>query len=114
MKYNSTLSATVSSNLKRVCADHDISTRDLASRLKDGAGQKSVWNLLNNQHSPTLKTLEPICKALMISPAALMVPELDSSLLVSRRLPRLIEKYAKMTPTQRDWLENIIYIMIRE
>lgn len=107
-----TLSETVSGNLKRVCADFDISTRDLASRLEDGAGQKSVWNLLNNQHSPTLKTLEPICRALMVSPAALMVPGIPTSLLVSRRLNRLIENYSKMTAVQRDNLEDVIKEML--
>ena len=113
-RHDVTLSETVSINLKRVCADFDISTRDLASRLGGGAGQKSIWNLLNNQHSPTLKTLEPICRALMVSPSALMVPGLDTSLLVSRRLPRLIEKYARMTQTQRDKLEDVIAGMIGE
>ena len=104
-----TLSETVADNLKRVCADFDISTRDLASRLEDGAGQKSIWNLLNNQHSPTLKTLEPVCKALMVSPAALMVAGMPTSLLVSRRLNRLITKYSQMTPSQRDKLEELIH-----
>jgi transcriptional regulator with XRE-family HTH domain len=103
-----TLSETVSANLKRVCADFDISTRDLASRLEDGAGQKSIWNLLNNQHSPTLKTLEPVCRALMISPAALMVAGIPTSLLVSRRLNRLIETYSQLTSSQRDDLEDVI------
>jgi transcriptional regulator with XRE-family HTH domain len=103
-----TLSETVSSNLKRVCADFDVSTRDLASRLEDGAGQKSIWNLLNNQHSPTLKTLEPVCRALMVSPAALMVPGIPTSLLVSRRLNRLIETYSQLTSSQRDDLEDVI------
>ena len=103
-----TLSETVSHNLKRVCADFDISTRDLASRLEDGAGQKSIWNLLNNQHSPTLKTLEPVCRALMVSPAALMVPNIPTSLLVSRRLNRLIETYSQLTSSQRDDLEDVI------
>ena len=104
-----TLSETVAANLKRVCADFDVSTRDLASRLEDGVGgQKSIWNLLNAQHSPTLKTLEPVCRALMVSPAALMVPNIPTSLLVSRRLNRLIETYSQLTSSQRDDLEDVI------
>ena len=109
-----TLSETVSANLKRVCADFDISTRDLASRLDDGAGQKSIWNLLNAAHSPTLKTLEPICRALMVSPAALMVPGIPTGLLVSRRLNRLIENYSKMSAVQRDNLEDVIKGMLED
>ena len=107
-----TLSEIVAANLKRVCADFDVSTRDLASRIDGTAGQKSVWNLLNNQHSPTLKTLEPVCKALMVSPSALMVPGIDTALLVSRRLNRLIENYARMSPSQRDDLEDVIAQMV--
>ena len=110
-----TLSQTVSANLKRVCADFDVSTRDLASRLEDGVGgQKSIWNLLNAQHSPTLKTLEPVCRALMVSPAALMVPNIPTSLLVSRRLNRLIVNYSKMSAVQRDNLEDVIKGMLED
>ena len=102
------LNTIVADNLKRVCAEFDISTRDLASRIDGAAGQKSVWNLLNGRHSPTLKTLEPVCKALMISPAALMVPNMPAGLLVSLRLNRMIERYSRMTPTQRDQLEDFL------
>ena len=78
-----------------------------ASRVGTSS-QKSIWNLLNEEHSPTLKTLEPVFRALMISPAAAMTPGIDTSLLVSRKLPRLIEKYARMNPAQRDKFEDII------
>jgi len=106
-RHDVTLSEIVSTNIKRVCVDFDISTRDLASRVGTSS-QKSIWNLLNEEHSPTLKTLEPVFRALMISPAAAMTPSIDTSLLVSRKLPRLIEKYARMSPTQRDKFEDII------
>ena len=101
------LSTIVANNLKQVCADFDVSTRDLAQRMGEKS-QKSVWNLLNNEHSPRLSTLEPVCKVLMVSPQAVVTPNIDSSLLVSRRLPRLIEKYNRMTPAQRDNLEDAI------
>ena len=51
-----TLSETVASNLKRVCAEWDISTRDLAQRMGEKS-QKSVWNLLNNEHRHFAKNL---------------------------------------------------------
>ena len=108
-----TLSETVASNLKRVCAEWDISTRDLAQRMGEKS-QKSVWNLLNNEHSPRLSTLEPLCRVLMVSPQAVVTPNIDTSLLVSRRLPRLIESYSRMTPTQRDNLEDFIKEMPAE
>ena len=83
------MSQTVANNLKRVCIEHDISTRDLAQRMGEKS-QKSVWNLLNNEHSPRLSTLEPLCRVLMVSHQAVVTPNIDTSLLVSRRLPRLI------------------------
>jgi len=101
------LSTVVANNLKKVCAEFDVSTRDLTQRMGEKS-QKSVWNLLNNEHSPRLSTLEPICKVLMVSPQAVVTPNIDTALLVSRRLPRLIEKYNRMTPVQRDNLEEVI------
>lgn len=108
-----TLSDIVAANLKRVCVEWDISTRDLAQRMGEKS-QKSVWNLLNNEHSPRLSTLEPVCRALMVSHQAVVTPNVDTSLLVSRRLPRLIESYNRMTPVQRDNLEEIIAQMLQE
>lgn len=107
------LSTVVAHNLKRVCTEFDISTRDLAQRMGEKT-QKTVWNLLNNEHSPRLSTLEPACKVLMVSPQAVVTPNIDTSLLVSRRLPRLIEKYNRMTPVQRDNLEEVIDQMLGE
>lgn len=107
------LSTIVSMNLKRVCVEHDISTRDLAQRMGEKS-QKSVWNVLNNEHSPRLSTLEPICRVLMVSHQAVVTPNIDTSLLVSRRLPRLIESYNSMNPVQRDNLEEIIGQMLQE
>ena len=107
------LSNVVADNLKRVCAEFDISTRDLAQRMGEKS-QKSVWNLLNNEHSPRLSTLEPLCKVLMVSPQAVVTPNIDTSLLVSRRLPRLIESYSRMTATQRDNLEDVIKEILSE
>jgi hypothetical protein len=45
-RHDVTLSEIVSTNIKRVCVDFDISTRDLASRVGTSS-QKSIWNLLN-------------------------------------------------------------------
>ena len=107
------LSETVAANLKRVCVEWDISTRDLAQRVGEKS-QKSIWNLLNNEHSPRLSTLEPICKVLMVSHQAVVTPNVDTSLLVSRRLPRLIEAYNRMNQAQRDTLEAVITDILGE
>jgi len=41
-----------------------------------------------------------------------MVPGIPTSLLVSRRVNRLIESYSKMTAVQRDNLEDVIKEML--
>ena len=105
------LSEHVAANLKAHCAEQGISTRDLSARC--GIGQKSVWNLLNNQHSPTLKTLAPVCQALGISHAALVSPGIDPKLLASRRLTRLIEQYSSLTGPQRVVIENKMAEMLK-
>ena len=102
------LSVTVASNLKRTCKEQGISTRALASMIGGTAGQKSVWNVLNNQHSPTLKTLEPVCRALGVSHAAVVTPDIDMRLINSGRVTRLIRQFSKMTPSQRVILEELV------
>lgn len=104
------LTQIVCGNLKRACEEFDLSTRELAKRAD--SSQKSVWNILNAEHSPRLDTLEPLCKTLMISPAAVVTPGIDSGLLVSRRIPRLIEAYGQLSYTQREQLEAIIEQML--
>ena len=88
-----TLSETVAANLKRVCVDQDISTRDLAKRA--GIPQKSAWNLLNNQHSPTLATLEPVAKVLGVDFAALVTPGISMKLIQSGKITRLINQFSE-------------------
>lgn len=104
------LTSTVCSNLKSATVEFDLSTRDLASRCN--ISQKSVWNILNGTHSPRLDTLEPICQTLMVSPAAVVTPNIETGLLVSRRIPRLIESYNKLSYNQREQLEQIVSDML--
>tara|TARA_B100001059_G_scaffold227156_1_gene256579 strand:+ start:51 stop:377 length:327 start_codon:yes stop_codon:yes gene_type:complete len=104
------LTSTVCSNLKSAAVEFDLSTRDLASRCN--ISQKSVWNILNGTHSPRLDTLEPICQTLMVSPAAVVTPLIETGLLVSRRIPRLIESYNKLSYNQREQLEQIVSDML--
>ena len=105
-----TLTSIVCGNLKSATVEFDLSTRDLAGRCN--ISQKSVWNILNGTHSPRLDTLEPICQTLMVSPAAVVTPNIETGLLVSRRVPRLIESYNKLSYSQREQLEQIVSDML--
>ena len=108
----SNMSVTVADNLRRSCQHQGSSTRDVATRIGGTAGQKGVWNLLNNRHSPRLSTLEPVCKVLGVSHAAVVTPDIDMRLINSGRVTRLIEQFSKMTPSQRVILEHFITQMM--
>ena len=100
------LTETVASNLNKLVKEHDLSTRELASRAN--MNQKSVWNVLQMEHSPRLATLEPLCKTLLVSPTAIVTPNLSTSMLMSRRLTSLVERYTQMDLDQRDKLEQYV------
>ena len=104
------LTSIVCGNLKAAAVEWDLSTRDLASRCN--VSQKAIWNLLNATHSPRLDTLEPLCQTMMISPAAVVTPGIDTGLLVSRRVPRLIESYGRLSYNQREQLEAVMENML--
>lgn len=100
------LTETVAYNLNKIVREHDLSTRELASRAN--MNQKSVWNVLTMEHSPRLATLEPICKTLLASPMAVVTPDVPTSMLISRRLPRFVEKYKRLNMAQREQVEMLL------
>jgi transcriptional regulator with XRE-family HTH domain len=106
MERKMNLTETVASNLNKLVKEHDLSTRELASRAN--MNQKSVWNVLTMEHSPRLTTLEPLCKTLLVSPTAIVTPGLSTSMLMSRRLTRLVDRYTQMDLEQRDKLEQYV------
>lgn len=96
----------VAGNLQRICKEHDLSSRELSIRAD--MPQKTVWNMLNGEHSCRLTNLEKLAKTLLVSPTALVTPHLPTNILMSRRVPRLVDKYAKLSMEDRDKLETII------
>ena len=102
----------VGENLQKIVKEHDLSSRDI-STLAD-MPQATVYKLLEGKHNPRLDTLEQMCSALMIHPAVLMMPFLPTAVLMSRRVPRLIENYAKLNTEQRDQVEEFINSLIAE
>lgn len=99
------LSETFAKNLQRVMQEHDLSSLELSKRA--GMPQKSVWNAANNEHSPRLTNVESICKALLVSPAVMLTPHMPTGVLMSRRVPRLVDKYAKLSIDDRGRLEAL-------
>ena len=100
------LAQIVANNLQRICKEHDLSTLELSRR--SGMPQKTVWTTLNGEHACRLSNLEKLCKTLLVSPASMVTPHLPTNMLMSRRVPRIIDKYAKLSMDKRDKLEAII------
>jgi len=100
------LTQIVANNLQRICREHDLSSRELAARAD--MPQKTAYNTIKGTTSCQLPTLEKICKTLLVSPTALVTPHLPTNILMSRRVPRVVEKYAKLSMDDRDRLEQII------
>ena len=63
----------------------------------------SVWQYAN---------VEKLCKTLIVSPTAMVTPHLPVNILMSRRIPRLVEKYAKLSMDDRDKIEILIDQML--
>ena len=98
----------VADNLTALMKLHDLSTRALSARSNPEIPQKTIWTAKEGRNSAKLSTLDALCRTLFVSPAAMVTPNLPPELLMSRRLPRLIERYAQMTMAQRDQLEAYI------
>jgi len=99
-------------NLRKIVKEHDLSSRDIATRAD--MPQATVYKLLEGKHNPRLDTLEQVCNALMIHPSVLLMPFLPTAVLMSRRVPRLVENYAKLNTEQRDRVEDFIETLMAE
>ena len=106
MHKGKTLRDIVARNIRLVMEEHDLNTREVQKR--SGVPQRTVHSVINDQSAPTLTTIEKLCKALLISPVALLVQDAPMSILQSRRTRWLIESYAKMTPAQRQLVEDAV------
>ena len=96
----------VAHNLQRICVEHDLSSVDLAARAD--MPQKTVYSMIQGNNNCRIDNLEKVAKALLVSPTALVTPNLPTNVLMSRRVPRLMEQYAKMDMQQRDLLSEFI------
>ena len=106
------LTETVCANLNRVRIEHDLSTRELSAR--SGMPQKTLHSLLNATHIPRLDTVDGVCKALLVSPHAVVTPGAPINMLMSRRIGRLVETFATLDPDQRDEVEKLITLLAHQ
>ena len=100
------LTQIVANNLQRICKEHDLSSRELSIRAD--MPQKTVYNMINGDHACRLSNLEKLCKTLLVSPTAIVTPHLGTGILMSRRVPRVIDKFAKLSMADREKIEAIM------
>jgi DNA-binding Xre family transcriptional regulator len=100
------LAEIVAGNLQRICKEHDLSSNELANR--SGMPQKTIYTMIQGTHQCRIDNLEKISKALLVSPTSLVTPHLPTNVLMSRRLPRLIDRYAKLSMEDRERAEAYI------
>ena len=101
---------TISDNLKRIMAEHDLSSNELANR--SGLPQKTLYTMIQGTHKARIDNVEKIANALLVPLQTLVTPDLPTNVLMSQRLPRLVKKYAKLSLEQRDEIDAIMDKML--
>ena len=104
------LTQIVAKNLQRICREHDLSSRELSMRAD--MPQKTVYNMIEGNSSCQLRNLEKLCKTLLVSPTAMVTPHLPTNILMSRRVPRLVDKLGKLPMDDRDRIEQLMDQML--
>ena len=104
------ITTVISDNLKRIMAEHDLSSNELGNR--SGLPQKTLYTMIQGTHKARIDNVEKIAKALLVPLQTLVTPNLPTNVLMSQRLPRFTKKYAALTPDQRDELDAIIDKML--
>jgi len=97
------ITKTISDNLKRIMAEHDLSSNELANR--SGLPQKTLYTMIQGTHKARIDNVEKIANALLVPLQTLVTPDLPTNVLMSQRLPRLVKKYAKLSLEQRDEID---------
>ena len=100
------MTAAMAANLERAKDDLEITYRDL-SKLS-GMSLKSIYNICEGINSPTVQTLEKICKSMRISMSALLTPNATLDLLQSRRPERAVAALNRMSADKQR--EAIAYL----
>ena len=104
------ITKTISDNLKRIMAEHDLSSNELANR--SGLPQKTLYTMIQGTHKARIDNVEKIANALLVPLQTLVTPDLPTNVLMSQRLPRLVKKYAKLSLEQRDEIDAIMDKML--
>lgn len=78
----------------RVLAERAKQDRDLTSRGNGQFTPKTLNNVVNGRHAPTLETLQKIADAFGIEVWQLLLPEFHAGLLLDPQIGRVMRAYA--------------------
>ncbi len=79
----------------------------LAQRRKGRVSQKTLNNILNGRHRPTLKTLEQVADMFGIAAWQLLLPDFSADLILSQDLKDIVEGYAHSDQVGRATIKQI-------
>ena len=96
---------TLAHNLQHLMEAKEWSAYDLARN--SGVGQKTIWNILNQQSAPSIETVDRLASAFGLNLWHLIMPNLPDDLLASPSLPRVIDRYAHARPDDRRLIEGV-------
>ena len=93
-------------NLKMIAQAEGLSSRALASRC--GMSQKTVWNMMEGEHSARLSNIESIAAGLGVSPVLLITEGLSAGALTSIKSPRMMADYLSLPSVQRARVDAMV------
>lgn len=93
-------------NLKMIAEAEGYSSRSLA--MKCGMPQKTVWNMMEAEHSARLSNIESIAAGLGVSPVLLITDGLSLAALRSIKSPRMMAEYLSLPSVQRARVDAMV------
>ena len=93
-------------NLKMIAEAEGYSSRSLA--MKCGMPQKTVWNMMEAEHSARLSNIEGIAAGLGVSPVLLITDGLSLAALRSIKSPRMMAEYLSLPSVQRARVDAMV------
>ena len=93
-------------NLKMIAQAEGLSSRALAIRCD--MSQKTIWNMMEGEHSARLSNVERIAAGLGVSPVLLITDGLSAAALTSIKSPRMMAEYLSLPAIQRARVDAMV------
>lgn len=114
MKFNkkrSTAHEAIAENFQRVMKEYDMTEQDLLDLHPSkqlGLTKEDLHSVMSGDPDMKISSVEKACEALLIDVGTVIRPKVAMHVLMSRRLPRLMENYTLLDAQHRDQIDNIM------